>query len=140
VAAGILKLAGGDWVVRTGAFVFVIAAFLALRVPRAKQVGADETVEQREALHVPSIVRAGTAMGFVRGVVGFMTFFGAIVLKTEHYGPKEFGLLIAASAAGNAIGTAIAPPLRRRVREEWILVAVICAPAVLLIFAARSYS
>ncbi len=136
----ILKVLGGDWVLRAGALVFVGAAVLALGVPRARRAAPDETVAQRAALHVPSIIRAGTAMGFVRGVVGFMTFFGAIVLKHDHYGAKEFGLLIAASALGNGLGTALAPVLRRKVREEWILVGVISSPPLLLLFAARAYS
>jgi len=136
----ILKVLGGDWVLRAGSLVFFGAGALALAVPRARTAAPDETVAQRAALHVPTIIRAGTAMGFVRGVVGFMTFFGAIVLKHDNYGAKEFGLLIGASALGNGLGTALAPILRRRVREEWILVGVISAPALLLLFAARAYS
>jgi hypothetical protein len=140
IAAGFLKLLHGPWVLRAGAVVFFAAGALCLAIPRAKVVAEDETAEDRTALHAPSIVRAGTAMGFVRGVVGFMTFFGAFVLKSEGYGAKEFGILIVASAIGNGIGTVVAPVLRRRVREEWILVGVITGPAVVLVVTARTYS
>jgi MFS family permease len=140
IAGLFLKVLDGGWVLRAGAFVFFGAGLLALGVPRAKRVGPDETVAQRAALHVPSIVTAGTAMGLLRGVVGFMTFWGAIVIKSHDYGAKEFGLLIAASAIGNGCGALLAPVLRRRVREEWILVGAITAPSVVLLVAARSFS
>lgn len=140
IAAGMLKLFDGGWVLRAGAIVFLAASVLSLAVPRAKVVAQGETAADRSALHAPSIVRAGTAMGFVRGVVGFMTFFGAFVLKHDGYGAKEFGILIVASALGNGFGTVVAPLLRRRVREEWILVGVIAGPAAVLIVTARAYS
>ncbi len=139
VAGLLLKVFGGDWVLRVGAVVFFAAGFLALGIPRATRVAPGETQAQRDALHAPSIVTAGQAMSFVRGAVGFITFFGAFVLKSEHRSASVFGLLIAASAIGNGLGTVIAAPLRRRVREEWILVGSITVPAVLLVFAARLY-
>jgi hypothetical protein len=42
------------------------------------------------------------------------------------------------SATGNGVGVILAPLLRRKVREEWILSGSILVPAVLLVFAARS--
>ena len=54
-----LKVLDGGWVLRAGAFVFFGAAILALGVPRARRIGPDETVAERAALHLPSIVRAG---------------------------------------------------------------------------------
>ncbi len=140
VAASILKVLGGDWVLRAGAFVFFGAAVLAIAIPRAKVITGGETPEQRVMLHLPSVVSAGNAMGFVRGVVGFMTFFTAFVLKFHHQGSAVFGLVFGASAVGNGIGTVIAAPLRRKLREEWMLVGAITIPAVLLVFAARLYS
>ncbi len=135
----ILKVLGGEWVLRVGAVVFLAAACLALAIPRSKAQPVPETARDRATLHLPSIVSAGNAMGFVRGVVGFMTFFAAFVLKVEDRSPGVFGLVIGASAMGNGIGTLIAAPLRRRVREEWLLVGAITAPAVLMVFAARFY-
>ena len=138
-AALILKVLGGEWVLRVGAAVFVAAAFLALAIPRSQTQPKAETAKDRASLHLPSIASAGNAMGFVRGVVGFMTFFGAFVLKVEDRSPVIFGFMIGASAVGNGIGTLIAAPLRRRVREEWLLVGAIVVPAVLMVFAARFY-
>ena len=78
-------------------------------------------------------------MGFVRGVVGFMTFFVAFVLKFHKEPNTVFGLVVGASAIGNGIGALVAPVLRRRFREEWMLVGFITIPAIILVFAARVY-
>ena len=50
-----------------------------------------------------------------------------------------FGVVLMMSAVGTGIGTVVAPPLRRRVREEWILAGSLVVPSVPLVFAARSY-
>jgi hypothetical protein len=50
-----------------------------------------------------------------------------------------YGALLAASAFGNGFGTIVAPLLRRRIREEWILIGSLVVPGVFLIFLARSY-
>ena len=137
-AAALLKTVGGAWVLRAGALVFVAATFAAFAIPKAKRVGEPETVEQRKELHASSIVVAGTAMGLLRGVVGFMMFFVGFLLKKQHEAAWVYGLVIAMSAGGNGLGVVTAPLLRRRIREEWILSGSLLVPAVLLVFAARS--
>jgi MFS family permease len=140
IAAGILKTIGAAWVLRAGAVVFVAGALAALAIPRSRTVAPPETADQREALHTPSIVGAGTAMALLRGVVGFYTFFAAFELKRSHEPAWLFGVIIIGSAVGNGIGALVAPFLRRKVREEWILAGSLVVPAVPLIFAARSYT
>lgn len=138
-AAVLLKLAGPEWVLRVGALIFVLGVAAALGIPRARHVARDETPEEREALHAPSIVAAGGAMAVVRGVVGFTTFFAAFVLKKQDEAAWMYGVVLLASAVGNGLGTIAAPLLRRRLREEWILAASLVVPAVPLLFAAREY-
>jgi hypothetical protein len=138
VAAAFLKTVGGAWVLRAGAFVFVAATIASFRIPRAQQVGEAETTEERRELHLSSIRAAGTAMGLLRGAVGFMTFFAALLLKQHGEPAWVYGFVIAMSASGNGIGVVLAPFLRRKIREEWILSGSILLPAVLLVFAARS--
>jgi MFS family permease len=139
IAAGILKLLGAGWVLRTGSLVFIFGTICAFGIPRAKQVGPRETVDEREALQARSIVIAGTAMGVLRAVVGFFTFFAAFALKRSHEPAWVFGLVLAASALGNGLGTLIAPFLRKKVREEWMLAGALLIPALPLVFAARAY-
>jgi hypothetical protein len=138
VAAGFLKTVGGSWVLRAGAFVFFFATILSSRIPKAKRVQEAETTEQRRELQASSIVVAGTAMGLLRGVVGFMTFFVGFLLKKQHEPAWVFGLVLSMSAAGNGTGVLLAPLLRKKIREEWILAGSILVPAVLLVFAARA--
>ena len=102
-------------------------------------MGTAETVDEREALHARSIVIAGTAMGLLRGVVGFFTFFAAFALKRSHEPAWVFGLVLVASAVGNGLGTVLAPFLRRKVREEWMLAGALLFPALPLVIAARDY-
>jgi hypothetical protein len=138
VAAAFLKTIGGAWVLRAATFVFIGATLASARIPRAPRVAAPETSAQRRELQAASIVVAGTAMGLLRGVVGFMTFFVGFLLKKQGEPAWVYGLVLSMSATGNGVGVLLAPLLRRRIREEWILSGSILAPAVLLVFAARS--
>ena len=139
VAAAILKVGGAAWVLRVGALIFLLGALAALAIPKAKRVGPAETSEERALLHAPSILVAGSAMALVRLVVGFTTFFAAFVLKEQDEPAWMYGVVLVGSAVGNGIGTLLAPVLRRRIREEWILAGSLVAPAIPLIIAARSY-
>jgi predicted MFS family arabinose efflux permease len=138
-AATILKTVGAPWVLRTGSLVFFVGTMAALMIPRAKVVGPEETPDQRAELRAPSIVAAGTAMALLRGVVGFVTFFAAFLLKKNHEPAWMFGLLLVFSAGGQFIGTLLAPLVRKRVREEWLLAGALLLPALPLVYAARSY-
>jgi predicted MFS family arabinose efflux permease len=139
VAAVVLKVGHAPWVLRVGSVVFLLGLFASLGLPRADRTAPEETVEQREALHSRSIVTAGGAMALMRGAVGFFTFFAAFVLKANHEPAWMFGLLLLMSGIGTGIGSVVAPLLRRRTREEWILAGALVGPSIPLVFAARSY-
>jgi len=139
LAALVLKIAGAAWVLRTGSLVFVFGTVCAFGIPKAQRVGGEETVDEREALHARSIVTAGTAMGLLRSVVGFFTFFAAFALKRAHEPAWVFGVVLIASAVGNGLGTISAPFLRKHVREEWMLAGALLFPALPLVLAARDY-
>jgi Na+/melibiose symporter-like transporter len=138
-AAGILKTLGAPWVLRAGSIVFLLATAAAFNVPRAEKVAPQETSAEREQLHARSIVVAGSAMALLRGVVGFFTFFAAFALKRAGEPAWMFGVVLIASAAGNLVGVVLAPLLRKKFKEEWILGGTLLVPALPLIYAARSY-
>ncbi len=138
-AAGILKTLGAPWVLRAGSIVFLIATAAAFNVPRAERAAPQETTTEREALHARSIVLAGSAMALLRGVVGFFTFFAAFALKRAGEPAWMFGVVLIASALGNLLGVIVAPLLRKKLKEEWILGGTLLVPALPLIVAARSY-
>jgi MFS-type transporter involved in bile tolerance (Atg22 family) len=134
-AAAILRVAGAPWVLRSAVILFVLGTLAGFNIPRAKEVGQPETPDQRESLSARSIVVAGSTMALLRGVVGFFTFFAAFELKKSHESTWVFGVVIVFSAIGNAIGTVIAPLLRKKVREEWILAGTLIVPSLPLVYA-----
>ena len=139
IAALLLRIAGAPWVLRAATLIFLVGMLAALNIPRAERVGPSETAGERDALHARSIIAAGTAMGLLRATVGFFTFFAAFVLKSSKEPAWMFGVVLMLSAVGTALGTVVAPVLRRKIREEWILAGVLVVPSVPLIFAARAY-
>jgi MFS family permease len=138
--AAALVQVGPEPVLFMASIFFLVGSIAAFGVPRAKKVGLPETPDERALLHAPSILTAGTAMALLRGVVGFFTFFAAFALKKEGEPAWMFGLVLVGSAVGNAVGTVIAPLLRKKFREEWILAGALLAPALPLAWAARNYN
>lgn len=139
VAALILRFGGAPWVLRTASLIFLVGTLAAFGLPRADKAARPETVSEREALHTRSILAAATAMAVMRGIVGFFTFFAAFVLKSHGEPAWIYGLVLMMSAVGTAVGTILAPFLRRRTREEWILAGALVVPSIPLVFAARAY-
>ena len=137
-AALILQLTGADLVLVTAALAFVVAGVLALRIPSGDRGATPETAEERAELHAPSIVLAGTAMALLRAGVGFLTFLVAFGLKAGKQPTWFFGAVLAVSAIGGFAGNVLAPFLRRRVKEEWILVGSLLVPALVALWAARA--
>jgi len=150
VASGVLKVFGADWTLRVGSVVYAAAAVLALRVPIRSGREAGEEARPAaggvfDAESLPASRRAGpqggrgvswrprplalpisvtlsaTAMGMLRGAVGFVTFLLAFALKGRGEPTWFFGVVLAASLASSFLGTAIAPVARRVASEERIL-------------------
>jgi MFS family permease len=140
-AAGVFKLFGAEWSLVLAALVFALAAMLSWQIPRVETEHAGpDTPEEKAELHAPSIILAGSAMGLLRGAVGFLTFFLAFGLRDNDEPPWIFGLVIVISGVGGFLGNLIAPQLRKLTREEIILAGSLVLPAVGCLFAARSAS
>jgi hypothetical protein len=140
-AVGVYQLFGAEWSLVLAALVYVLASALSWKIPRVERedVGPDTDV-QKEELAAPSILLAGSAMGLLRGAIGFLTFFLAFGLRDNGEPAWVFGAVIVASGVGGFIGNFVAPQLRKITREEIILVGSLLAPAILCLFAARSGS
>jgi MFS family permease len=135
-AAGVQHLFGADWSLRVAAVVFAAAAVLAFQIPRARSRGPTDSQDTRvieEEVHQPSILLAGSAMGVLRGSVGFIAFFTAFALKDNLFG---LGTALVAGAVGGFVGVVAAPVLRRSVREELIVASSLVLPAGLTLFGA----
>jgi MFS-type transporter involved in bile tolerance (Atg22 family) len=139
VAVGILQLGGSTWVLIVGALVYVVAAFLVLRVSgvATPALAAGSAAEMRK-VHLAPIRLAAIAMGTLRGGVGFLTFLLAFALKREGEPAWFYGLVIGASSLGGFVGAMAAPRLRRRLREEAVLVVSLAIPAAAAVMGARS--
>jgi hypothetical protein len=81
----LLKLAGPEWTVGVAAVVAVGAAIAGTRLP-ATRIATEPAGPAEEAeLRGASIVLAASAMGLLRGVVGFLTFLLAFDLRGGGY-------------------------------------------------------
>jgi hypothetical protein len=150
-AALLSKVVGAEAVLVVAAVASVGAAFMATRLP-AVQVAANppDSAETHE-LRGANVVLAATAMGLVRGVVGFLTFMLAFDLRGGGAdGPVPVGLATArtmraaadtaipglhavsqpdwhlavaagASVTGSFLGAAMAPKIRELLVEERII-------------------
>jgi hypothetical protein len=111
-------VAGSEGVLVLAVAVFSVGAVMALRVP-ATQVVVDDTSEtEREELRGGGIILAASAMGLMRGIVGFLTFLVAFALRTDDAPTYQFGIVIAASGIGSLLGALVAPALRRNDMPE----------------------
>src|SRR5690606_26138898 len=130
-------VAGSEGVLVLAVAVFTVAAALGLRIPATK-VALDHTSEtEREELRGGGIVLAASAMGLMRGVVGFLTFLVAFALRTSDAPTYQFGVVIAASGIGALLGAVVAPVLRRNdMAEERILQAVLALTVLAGVLAA----
>lgn len=76
------------------------------------------------------VALAASAMMLLRAVVGFLTFLLAFSLRGGGTPTWWFGVVLAASVVGSLAGAWVAPPLRRRMREEHLLDGVLGLCAV----------
>jgi hypothetical protein len=132
----ILKLGSARGVLVLASLVLAGGAIAAVRIATATKVAPPETVEERQELRAAGIVLAASAMGLLRGIVGFLAFLIAFNLREGH-GTLWLGVALAASMAGNAAGAVIAPAVRRMVREETILLGALAAVTVVALYCAR---
>lgn len=130
-------VAGSEGVLVLAVIVFTLAAVMAVRIPPTK-VAIDHTSEtERVELRGGGIILAASAMGLLRGVVGFLTFLVAFALRSSDAPTYQFGVVIAASGIGALLGALVAPVLRRNdMAEERILQAVLGLTALAGLFAA----
>jgi hypothetical protein len=118
------------------AALFGFALASATRLP--PDVVAAEPAEpaERIQLHALGLQLAEVAMLFLRASVGFLFFLLAFWLRTKTAGAAWFGVAVALSALGTMAGNAIGPLLRRKLREETMLLGALGLSAVAGVVAA----
>lgn len=117
IAIGITKAFGHLVALQFGAVIYIIAAVLALRLPRRVDGGRETTdAEERPALggllrlgqidaEVAAVLRSAAAL---RWLSGFLLFFGAFVVRAEHgIGGLPPNVSLAALAVGLGVGNVL---------------------------------
>ncbi|MEO7430325.1 MAG: MFS transporter [Acidimicrobiales bacterium] len=136
VPAAIAFVIGGSPAVLGVAMVAYLAAMLAaLRVPATQVAEAPATPAETAELRGIGIVLASSAMGLLRGMVGFLTFLLLFDLRDEP--TWHMGLVLGFTGIGVLLGSVAAPALRRAMPEERILLTVLGSTVVLALVAAR---
>jgi Major Facilitator Superfamily len=117
-----ILLADGQGALVLASLVFALAAGLGVRIPATRVAAEPENTLERRELRGGAIRLAASAMGLLRGIVGFLFFLLAFELRTSDAAPWRFGVVLAASAIGALLGALVAPALRQNgVNEEGIL-------------------
>ena len=129
-AALLLKTLGSGAALVYGAILFA-GAFASAR-QLAPEVVAAKPVDEQEAedLHSPSLQLGAIAMTVLRANVGFTFFHLAFWLRTFDNGNVLFGAAVGASGLATLTGNAIAPRVRRMMREETMLAAALIISAL----------
>ena len=143
VAPGValLKWPGVKTELLLTAVAYAAGAVAAFGLPRMS--GTRSEGEQKGArLSVRSIAlrQAVVAAGGMRLCVGFLIFHLAFALRREEFGSVGLGLLIGSAALGSLFGALLAPRLRRRLREEGILLTTLFLAGLTALVAGRFFS
>ena len=134
----VMQLFGAEWAMRLAAVVFAAGGIAAFRIVQVHPDDPAARSAASEELRHAGVRLAATAMGVLRGSVGFLTFLLAFALRRGGQPAWLFGLVIAASVAGGLLGSLIAPALRRRVVEEHLLAGSLGLVLVVMLVAART--
>jgi predicted MFS family arabinose efflux permease len=98
------------------------AVVVAWHLPRAQPPGREPSGLEEAELHQTRLTLAAAATAVLRGAVGFVTFFVALVLKTTAEPAWVYGVALLAGGIGGFVGTVVAGPLRHRLEEQSIVV------------------
>lgn len=120
--AGIAYAIGGSEAVLVVAVVAYAAATLAaLRIPSTQVADAPVTEAESAELRSVGVLLAASAMGLVRGIVGFLTFLLLFDLRDDP--TWQLGVVLGLTGVGSLAGSAVSPVLRRSLSEERMLIA-----------------
>ncbi|MBX3313187.1 MAG: MFS transporter [Actinobacteria bacterium] len=124
-AAIVMKLAGPEWALYMAMCTYVAGVVLATRIKpvRVAEEEADET--EKLELRGASIVMAGSAMGWIRACVGFLTLVIAFDFQGGDRPPWEFVVVGGASVLSQLGGAAAGPRIRQMTSEENLLTGVL---------------
>lgn len=113
-----------------GAALFAVALKMAFGLPKELRVTPGTPSAATVAATTPSLQLAWVAMLILRAAAGFMLFHLAFLFRGQPDERALIGAAVALSSIGTMIGNAIAPRLRRTLREERMITVALVLPAV----------
>lgn len=120
IPAGIAYAIGGSpGILVLAVGVYAAATLAALRIPATRVADAPASAAESAELRGIGVRLAASAMGLVRGIVGFLTFLLLFDLRDDE--TWKIGVVLLISGAGALLGSAVAPVLRRSFPEERML-------------------
>lgn len=126
IPAGILlKAFGAPWSLSLAMVTFFAAGVVGLRIPSTRVASAPADRTERIELRGAGIIMAGSAMGLLRGVVGFLALLLAFDFRKIGVPKWQFGVVVGASVLSGLIGAAVAPRIRHATSEENMLTGVL---------------
>ena len=102
---------------------YAAATLAALRIPPTQVAAAPASAAESAELRGVGVLLAASAMGLVRGIVGFLTFLLLFDLRDDD--TWMLGAVLLVTGAGALVGSAVAPILRRSISEEHMLMTVL---------------
>ena len=139
--------AGVQHVLSTKATLYLAAVLFAVVIPPAFALPKPEGEKKHKhvkgdyrALLSSRLIGGGVAMGASRASVGFLTFLLAFLLRAHGHGTKGFAAAIAAAGLGGFAGSAVAPALRKVLREPILLLVSLCVMGAGALWASHAFS
>lgn len=126
----LLHFGGPGWALALAMVLFAVGAVMALQIPSTQIATTPAGEAEREELRSRGIRLAASAMGLVRGIVGFLSFMLAFSFKAEDAPLWHLGLAAGAAQLGFFVGAIMVPKMRRVAEEERILIANLAVAAV----------
>jgi len=123
-AAGVIGgiaylIARSPGVLAVAVVMYSAATVAALRIPTTQVAAMPVSEAEAAELRGVGVLLAASAMGLIRGMVGFLTFLLLFDLREED--PWKLGLAVGVTGAGALAGSVLAPKLRERMAEERML-------------------
>jgi hypothetical protein len=124
-AAGLLAapaygIADSQGVLAVAVVAYVAATIAALRIPTTQVAALPPSEEEAAELRGIGVLLAASAMGLVRGIVGFLTFLLLFELREDP--TWHLGVVLGLTGAGALVGSTVAPRLRERMTEERMII------------------
>ncbi len=129
-AALLYRLGGAEWALAGAMITFVVAALFGTKLPKEPVARQPVDAAERAELRSVGVLLAASAMGLLRGIVGFLTVLLAFDFRGDDVPGWHFAVVVAVSVIGSLVGAAVAPPLRRAWSEERMLTAALVLTVV----------